>query len=120
MASGGCQGAWICDGGIDRVELMVIENVESLPTKLERLPFAYEKTLEQGYVEVRPEWVIQTVATRIAECQPSGQGKGRWIEKHRLSVELLNRGRAMWISDEIQEPSKTITIYTSSLIVSVI
>src|SRR4030081_1205362 len=71
MTSGSSQEARIRDGDIDRVELMVIEDVESLPTKLKCFRFAYEKTLEQGHVEVCPEWIVQTVAARIAERQPS-------------------------------------------------
>jgi hypothetical protein len=46
MTSGRSQEAGIGNRGIDRVELMVIEEVESLPAKLKRFRFADEKALE--------------------------------------------------------------------------
>ena len=119
MTSGWSKEAGIRNRGIDRVELRVIEDVESLPAKLKRFSFADEKALEQSYVEVRPEWIIQTVAARIAERQPSWDSKGRGIEKHRSAVVLLHRGRVLWISDNIQERSHTIAVSYSGVVVPI-
>ena len=67
-------------------KLSVIENVKSLSTKLKLAGFADFEMLQQSHVEVHAAWIIQEVAASVAEGEPAGSHKWRWIANERAKA----------------------------------
>ena len=72
--------------GIVDDELRVVENVERFGAKFEIAAFGDLEVFQQGNIEVQPAWVVEEVASGIAEGESCGSGKGGRVEQSRANA----------------------------------
>src|SRR5271165_2555228 len=93
-------------------ELSMVKDVESFHTELKNAAFCHLEVLQKAHVKVQTVWVIQKIATGVAERQSPGSDKHIRVSEQRTKTLLVKSfiGSRSGIGCQVRVGARTHTI----------